>query len=302
MKKLFFIASFCVASLSSSFAQDGVIYLPDNSIESENAANITPETILAGFNEDSTIEPLELPAGILDLYDAKHPLSHLDEHWTEVFYQLLESARTLSLENRFIDASFVLQQALRLSPDHANTHNMLGTAYIQMRMFDKAAEAFLSILETNPNNWHATFNLGEAYFVSALIPNLRINPNGETPTTHDVEKLESALFYFSRVQAMEKMQDYEPLIDFKIFLCHLLLGNQEEYEAIFNTYDAYSGTPAWYVMNAAITFEIEDDTEATTNWIGSAQRIFPAQELNMFLDSFLEMGWAETTENSPGTE
>ena len=82
------------------------------------------------------------------------------------------------------------------------------------------------------------------------------------------------------------------LIEFKILISLLAQDKDKEAMEMQATFDYLEDTPAYYFGNAAIAFDAEDEDEAR-GWIRSAERIYTPQEVSVYVDSFIEMGWID---------
>ena len=51
--------------------------------------------------------------------------------------------------------------------------------------------------------------------------------------------------------------------------------------------------PVYYLGHAAIEFS-KGDKAAAQEWLDSANRIYTAQQVTIYMDSFIEIGWVET--------
>ena len=70
-------------------------------------------------------------------------------------------------------------------------------------------------------------------------------------------------------------------------------GREEDAMAIIKDFGYLEDNPAYYYGNAAVEFSKEKKEEAQT-WLESAKRIYDPGLLEVFIDSFVEVGWVET--------
>ena len=73
--------------------------------------------------------------------------------------QLVEDARRVALEGRWDEAIELNQQLIDRWPRDAEAHNRLGRAYLALRRYGDAAEAYSSALRADPANLIARRNL-----------------------------------------------------------------------------------------------------------------------------------------------
>ena len=82
------------------------------------------------------------------------------------------------------------------------------------------------------------------------------------------------------------------LIEFKILITLLKQDKDAVATAIQDKFNFMEDTPAYYFGNAAIAYDAEDEEEAR-GWMRSAEKIYSAQEVSVYVDSFIEMGWID---------
>ena len=81
-------------------------------------------------------------------------------------------------------------------------------------------------------------------------------------------------------------------MDFKIFICRLKQGDEAGAREILKKFDYLDDQPAFYYCNAAIHFDKDEEGEAR-KWLASAGKIYPRAQLDIYTDSFVEVGWIE---------
>jgi tetratricopeptide (TPR) repeat protein len=162
-----------------------------------------------------------------------------------------------------------------IEPDIFQTHNLKGAAYTKMRDFEKAEASFARAVELIPEAFHARFNLTEIAYV--------------TGRYEEAEKgFRKLLEDFPQTQLATRR-----LIEYKILICKLKLGDEDAAKGILATLDYLDDTPAYYVCNAALAYS-KEDREAAEEWIQSARRIYSPTQMEVFLDALVEAGWIET--------
>lgn len=117
--------------------------------------------------------------------------------------------------------------------------NLRGAILTKLGQHEEAAALFRSILATDPNYFPAAFNLGEVEF-------LRGDYAG-------------ALEVF---QGMRRRDQRNELVRFKVFLCHLLLGQEEDAQKMAKGLIPAGSTPAWYYAQAMIARKAGDEKVA----------------------------------------
>jgi len=161
-----------------------------------------------------------------------------------------------------------------MAPDLFQIHNLKGAAYTKIRDFPKARKSFERSLELNPTAFMSKFNITELDFVEHKHA--------------DAEKNFSKLL----AESPDMNLGTRRLIEFKILITLLKQDKDAEAKAIQDKFNFMEDTPAYYFGNAAIAFDAEDEEEAR-GWIRSAEKIYSAQEVSVYVDSFIEMGWID---------
>jgi tetratricopeptide (TPR) repeat protein len=162
-------------------------------------------------------------------------------------------------------------------------YNLKGAVYTKMREFGQSRTAFQKAIELDPESFHPQFNLAELEFVeknwvaaekafAKLVERYGNKPLGED---------------------LEIELTTERLMQFKVVICMLMQGREEDALAIVKKFGYLEDNPAYYYGNAAVEFSKEKKEEAQT-WLESARRIYEPSLLEVFVDSFVEVGWVET--------
>ena len=167
-----------------------------------------------------------------------------------------------------------LVEAQMMAPDYAAVHNLLGAAHTKVRDFDKAAASFAKAVEIDPEAFMSRFNLTEIYFVQG--------------------KHAEAEKGFKELIALNKdmPESTRALMEFKILICRLKQADEAGAREILKKFDYLDDHPAFYYCNAAIHFNNEEEAEAR-RWLASAEKIYPRAQLDIYTDSFIEVGWIE---------
>jgi len=139
--------------------------------------------------------------------------------------------------------------------------NLRGAILTKLGKHDEAAELFRSILATDPDYFPAAFNLGEVEF-------LRGNYAG-------------ALEVF---QGMRRRDPRNELVRFKVFLCQLLLGQEEDAQKTAKGLIPAGGTPAWYYAQAMIARKAGDEKTAGKH-LAVARAIYTESGCRLFDES-----------------
>lgn len=150
-------------------------------------------------------------------------------------------------------------------PEDPFVQNLLGAAYTKKKDYTTARKYFDKALEKQPDFFPAKFNLGELFFLQ--------------------RQYDEALTYF------QKMQDADPrneLLQFKIFLCELQLGNKEAAAKALKGIKYPGDTPAWYYGQAAWESKNGNNKKAL-EYVTGAQYIF-GPKTALFDETFQDLG------------
>lgn len=139
--------------------------------------------------------------------------------------------------------------------------NLRGAILTKLGQHEEARELFRSILSTDPDYFPAAFNLGEVEF-------LRGDHAG-------------ALEIF---QGMRRRDPRNELVRFKVFLCQLLLGQDEDAAKIARGLIPAGSTPAWYYAQAMLARKSGDEKSAAKH-ISVARAIYTDSGCRLFDES-----------------
>lgn len=145
--------------------------------------------------------------------------------------------------------------------------NLRGAILTKLGKHEEAAALFQSILATNPDYFPASFNLGEVEF-------LRGNHAG-------------ALEVF---QGMRRRDPGNELVRFKVFLCQLLLNQDDEAQKMARGFIPAGGTPAWYYAQAMLARKAGDEAAANDH-LSTARAIYLDGGCRLFDDSVATVGF-----------
>ena len=143
--------------------------------------------------------------------------------------------------------------------------NLLGAAYTKKKDFATAKTYFDKALEKEPDFFPAKFNVGELFFLQ--------------------RQYAEALAYF------QKMLEKDPrneLLQFKVFLCQLQLGNKDEAAKALKGIKYPGDTPAWYYGQAAWESKNGNNKKAL-EYVTGAQYIFGLKTA-LFDETFEDLG------------
>jgi tetratricopeptide (TPR) repeat protein len=186
--------------------------------------------------------------------------SNLTQDKRNEFAEIYQEASRLFQQKRIFETLEKLDAAERIFPDSAALLNLRGVALIEFRSFDKATAAFTRALEINPEMPGVKFNLAEIAFV-----------------THDwkaaAERFEALIPQLSKDDT-----GLLRLIEYKILLSKLKLGQVDDARKLATKYDFLDDSPFYYYAQASLAYH-DGKPEDAQQWLGRATRIFRTSAL-----------------------
>ena len=187
---------------------------------------------------------------------------------------LLEDAATYLGGIRVQEAFEKLVQAEAIVEDYAPIHNLKGAAYTKLRAFDKAEASFKRAVELDPTAFMSEFNLTEIHFVTGRFA------------------LSNATFAKMLAENPKMPEATRALIRFKMLIGNLKQENLKSAKEILDTFNFLDDHPGYYFGNAAMHYHAGEEDEAKT-WMASAAKIYQKNQIDIYTDSFIEVGWIE---------
>ena len=225
----------------------------------------------AAPTETSTAEAEAQEAPAIEIPDS---VKNLSAEQREKLQKLLNDASSYIGGIRIQEAFEKIIEAEDITSDLFQLHNLKGAAYTKIRDFPRARKSFKRALELNPTAFMSKFNITELDFVEKKFP--------------DAEKNFQKLIADSPDMNIGTRR----LIEFKILITQLKQDKHDEAAATLDKFNFMEDTPAYYFGKAAIAFDAGDEDDAR-EWIRSAERIYKPQEVSVYVDSFIEMGWID---------
>lgn len=216
-------------------------------------------------------EPAETPA--LEYTPSQQAFLNLPEEKRMEFAELVNEGARMFQQKRIFETLEKLHEAKRIFDRSPELMNLEASCYVEMRNFDRAMEIYKKAEELAPENPSIKFNIAEVYFVTNK---WQQSHDRFTALLSDIPQQNIAL---SR------------LVEFKILLCKIRLGKDEEVHALANKYDFLDDSPFYYYAQASLAFEEGEEIKAE-EWIARASRIFRNPEiLAPWQDTLVEFGY-----------
>ena len=196
----------------------------------------------------------------------------LPEESRNAFAALVTAARNDFRDRKLPDALLNLEKADAIYKNSVDVLMLRGSCYVELRIFDKAAESFRAADKILPGNPSIRFNLAEVSFV-----------------THQWKDAKSRF-----QEVLTRLPDgnlaMRRLVEFKIFLCTSRTGPDKEADALAAKYDEKDSSPYAYFVKAARS-GMAGDPKAAKDWIAMAHGAFPEKNaLDSWQDTIDEFG------------
>jgi len=148
--------------------------------------------------------------------------------------------------------------------DAAFLTNLRGAAYTKKKDFVEAKRNFEKALELAPGMFAAHFNLGEVEFLQG----------------NHKEGL-------AKFQTMLDADPRNELLQFKVFMCYLLMGEERAAKRSLSRIKYPGDTPAWYYAQAAWEHKQGNKSKAS-EYLSGARYIFPGKT-EIFDETFSDL-------------
>ena len=186
-----------------------------------------------------------------------------------------EAAKLFS-EKRIIESLEALNLAEKAFADMPELWNLRGSCYVELRAFDKAIACFRRASEIAGENPSILFNIGEVYFVT--------------------ERWQKAHDAFSTIlkKIPEERFSLSRITEFKLMLCKLKMGEEDQARILANKYDYLDDSPYHYYAKAALAYHDEDLRTAEQEMARAARIFRSAQLLAPWHDTMVEIGYIKS--------
>jgi hypothetical protein len=209
-----------------------------------------------------------------ELTETQKEFTNLPEQQRKDFFKHLKEAERLFNQKRIFECISEVRESSKIFNKSSEVYNLLGSCYVEFRDFDKARELFNKADQISPNQATILFNIAEMEFV-----------------THNWK---SCLEKMNRTLKLLPKQDVitRRLVEFKIMLCHIALGDQEEANKMAERYDPLEDdSPYYYYAQASLCYRDKDVVKAE-EWYQMANRVFQnSGMLSAWQDTLIEFGY-----------
>jgi tetratricopeptide (TPR) repeat protein len=211
-----------------------------------------------------------------ELLPSQQEFLNLPEEQRVEFAKHFSEASRFFQQKRIFECLDAISEAEKIFKNSAELLNLRGSCYVEMRAFDKAMTSFKDALKITPKNTSIRFNVGEVKFVTK-----------QWQEAHDA-------FQDILADIPENNVALGRLVEFKILLCKIKLGQKEEAIILAEKYDFQDDSPYYYYAKASLAYEEEKLLEAE-EWLGRANRIFRDPNIIApWQDTLVEYGYIKS--------
>lgn len=230
---------------------------------------------MAASSPAQVVVPIdEKPEKAPELTENQKEFTNLPEQQRKNFFKHLKEAERLFNQKRIFECITEVRESSKIFNKSSEIFNLLGSCYVEFRDFDKAREFFTKADQISPNQPAIVFNIAEMEFV-----------------THNwkacLEKMNKTLNLLPKQDVITRR-----LVEFKIMLCHIALGKQEEANKMAERYDPLEDdSPYYYYAQASLCYRDKDVVKAE-EWYQIANRVFQnSGMLSAWQDTLIEFGY-----------
>jgi len=231
--------------------------------------------LLVSAQEKPATAPEKKPEAELSLN--QRMFLNLPEERRSEFGKHLGEADRLFRDKRVFESIDELEKANAIFQDSPELLNLRGSCFVEFRSFDKAMVAFRAAEKLSPDNRSIQFNIGEVLFVTKQWK----------PALELFEKLLKGMNVKTDMSLMR-------LVEFKILLCKIKVGQKEEAEILAEKYDYLDDSPYYYYAHGTLCYEKGDLVKAE-EWLAMAARVFQGSgAIEPWQDTLVEFGYIKS--------
>lgn len=222
-----------------------------------------------------TTPPQPPAAPVPDLPSVKEFTNLPEESRTQFTKHLVEASKYFQ-QKRIFETLDEVTKASKIFADSPSLLNIQGACYVEFRDFDKARECFAKADKLQPGVGSVLFNIAEVEFCDQ-----------QWQAAHD-------RFTALLPKIPEKDLAMRRLVEFKILLCKIKLGQLDEALKMADKYDFLDDSPYHYYANAVVQFQ-QNNLVKAEEWLAIASRIFRDPNiLSPWQDTLIEFGYIKS--------
>jgi Tfp pilus assembly protein PilF len=157
--------------------------------------------------------------------------------------------------------------AIRLAPQDPDPYGLRASMYAQKQAWPEAQKDYHKVLEIDPANVPAKFDLAEIKFKLKLYDQAR-----------------------SDFAALEKDDALGDLASYRAFLCDLAAGHVDAAGKELDAFNQVGGNASYYFANAAWSL-YHHKTEEGRGWLTSGVQIYAQEKVNSYCNGLQDLGY-----------
>lgn len=194
---------------------------------------------------------------------------------TAKFNLAVDQANKAIQAGRFTEAEKQIDLAGKLQPSAAEVPNLRGVLLTRQQHYDEAVEKFNHALALDPKFYPAKFNLAELALLRGNLPDA-----------------------LQRYQELQNVDRSSEVVQFKIAICYLLLGDETKAKAVTDIIPFPGKTPAYYYARAADWFR-KGNWSQVDHYVATAHQYYPDDRCVYFEISLRAVG-LDLAKRNPG--
>jgi len=180
----------------------------------------------------------------------------------------------LEKQGHFASALEKATSVVQAEPKNVSAYIVRGHIYTEMNQLDQAGDDYRTILQLDPNNFSAKFNLSELKLIQKEYDDARIG-----------------------FLALESNPDWGDLAAYKVFVCDLFAGHEDVAKSEFDTFDKAKQNASYYYSKATWEFYHNRPLVAQT-WIDAAAWMYPPKKVYFYSATLIDFGYLKPTQQS----
>jgi tetratricopeptide (TPR) repeat protein len=186
-----------------------------------------------------------------------------------------ESAVKAFNEGKLEEAERLADAAEKANPKKPDIPNLRGAIFAKQKRYSEAAEQFNSALARDPNFYQAKLNLAEV--------NLQQGKYAESGQLYE---------------ELQKIDPASELLQFKLILCALLLGDANKASTMADVMKFPGKTPAYYYARAAIALK-RGSKESAQKYFENVRKYYSDEQCAYFSRSLKDLALVSTKPAAP---
>lgn len=220
----------------------------------------------------ATQEPTEEEQKMQNLPQWLVDFSNLPENLRNKYIALFNQAKEAYHQSQWVNCISLLAECEVIQRGNPSIWNLRASCMLEQKYFKEAEAELKRVLEAAPDDAVTIMNMAQVYMATGrYADSIAINT-----------RLREDLYLQHRDESLLYALDY------RILLCHLLLGQKDKAQAIASTVSPVTDTPLYHYAKAAFAL-VEGNRSAAAHYIGVANRIFAANRAYIPFQRSLEL-------------